>query len=123
MNIREEAIAVLVEKLRQFKSEAEALYASRARATKEIGSMDFQTYMDRRDAASLSYAVAYRCEQLIEEITGNLLFDELDAQDAAADQAARDAEAADDAWSTAEQHDADRDAEFAIDARTEDVTP
>lgn len=103
MTTRDDAIAYLVEKLREIEATENALYANHARATKNIGSMTHQAFFDHRENAALHYDVAYRCEQLIEEIAGNLLFDELDAQDAAADQAAKDAEADVDAWSTAEQ--------------------
>ncbi len=117
MAIREDAIALLVEKLRELEGIENALYANHARKTKNIGGMSYQTYQDHLDGAALHYAAAYRYEQLIEEITARSLFDELDAQDAAADQAAKDAEAQDDAMSASERFEHDQADEAAQDAR------
>jgi 3-phosphoglycerate kinase len=92
-DIRTDAIALLVEKLREIEAKADQECKRHREAEKSLGSLaDFYTFCDHREAAALNYALAYRCEQLAEEITGALLFDELDAQDEAADQAARDAE-------------------------------
>jgi hypothetical protein len=92
-DIRTDAIALLVEKLREIEAEADRECKRHREAEKSPGALaDFHTFADHREAAALNYALAYRCEQLIEEITGALLFDELDAQDAAAEKAAQDAE-------------------------------
>jgi hypothetical protein len=92
-DIRTDAIALLVEKLREIGAEADR---QTKRHTAAMASpavlLAFETYSDHREAAALNHQLAYRCEQLIEEITGALLFDELDAQDAAAEKAAQDAE-------------------------------
>lgn len=98
MDIRSQAIALLVEKLREIGADADRKCKQHREAEKSPGALaNFQTFADHREAAALNYALAYRCEQLAEEITGGLLFDELDAQDAAAEEAMREAE------STAEQ--------------------
>jgi hypothetical protein len=93
MDIRAQAIALLVEKLREIEAEANEAHKKHNErlAVRPIG-LTFEEYNDHLDARNLNYALAYRCEQLIEEITGALLFDELDAQDEAADQAARNTE-------------------------------
>ncbi|QOR55809.1 MAG: hypothetical protein YHS30scaffold324_41 [Catenulispora phage 69_17] len=119
-DIREDAIALLVEKLREIEAEADRQCKKHREAEKSPGALaDFHAFRDHREAAALNYALAYRCEQLIEEITGALLFDELDAQDEAANQAAKDAEAQDDAMSTSERFEHDQADEFAQDARDE----
>jgi hypothetical protein len=88
-DIREDAIALLVEKLREIGAEADQQCKQHREAEKSPGALaDFRTFSDHREAAALNYALAYRCEQLAEEITGALLFDELDAQDEAAEEAA-----------------------------------
>jgi len=116
-DIRTDAIALLVEKLCEIGAEADQ---QTKRLTVAMASpaalLAFETYSDHREAAALNYGLAYRCEQLIEQIEATSLFDELDAQDEAADQAAKDAEAADDAWSTAEQFEHDQACEARIDA-------
>lgn len=92
-DIRTDAIALLVEKLREIEAKADQECKRHREAEKSPSALaDFHTFSDHREAAAMNYALAYRCEQLAEEITGGLLFDELDAQDEAADQAARDAE-------------------------------
>lgn len=92
-DIRGDAIALLVEKLRDIGNEADHECKRHREAEKSPAALaDFDTFRDHREAAALNYALACRCEQLIEEITGASLFDELDAQDAAAEQAAREAE-------------------------------
>lgn len=97
-DIRTDAIALLVEKLREIEAEADRQCKHHREAEKSPGALaDFHTFSDHREDAALNYALAYRCEQLIEEITGALLFDELDAQDAAAEKAAQAAEA-DEPW-------------------------
>jgi hypothetical protein len=119
-DIRTDAIALLVEKLREIEAEADRQTKRHTAAMASPGALlAFETYSDHREAVALNYSLAYRCEQLIEEITGALLFDELDAQDAAADRAERDAEAADDAMSAGERHEHDQADEARIDA--EDV--
>lgn len=92
-DIRTESIALLVEKLREIGTEADRECRRHREAEKSSAALaDFHTFADHREGAALNYALAYRCEQLCEEITGALLFDELDAQDEAAEQAAREAE-------------------------------
>lgn len=116
-DIRTDAIALLVEKLREIEAEADRKCKQHREAEKSPGALaDFDTFRDHREAAALNYALAYRCEQLIEEITACSLFDELDEQDAAADQAAKDAEASDDAMSATEQFEHDQACEARIDA-------
>ena len=116
-DIRTDAIALLVEKLREIGAEADRETKRHTAAMASPAAlMAFETYSDHREAAALNYALAYRCEQLCEEITGALLFDELDAQDEAAEQAARDAEAADDAMSASERFEHDQADEAQIDA-------
>jgi len=88
-DIRTEAIALLVEKLLEIGAEADRETKRHREAEKSPSALaDFRTFADHREGAALNYALAYRCEQLCEEITGALLFDELDAQDEAAEQAA-----------------------------------
>ncbi len=88
-DIRTDAIALLVEKLREIEAEADRQCKQHREAEKSPAALaDFLAFADHREAAALHYALAYRCEQLIEEITGALLFDDLDAQDAAAEEAA-----------------------------------
>jgi hypothetical protein len=95
-DIRTDAIALLVEKLREIEADADRECKRHREAEKSPGALsDYHAFADHREHAAMNYALAYRCEQLIEEITGNLLFDELDAQDAAADEAAREVEAED----------------------------
>ena len=113
MTTRDDAIAYLVDKLREIEAGSDQLNAKHNAATQDPGGMDFQAYTDHRDAADLHYAVAYRCEQLIEEITGNLLFDQLDQADAAAEMTNADV------MSYEEMAEYDRDAEFAQDAADE----
>ena len=121
-DIRTDAIALLVEKLREIEAEADRECKRHREAEKSPGALaDYHTFADHREDAALNYALAYRCEQLIEEITGALLFDELDAQDEAAEQAAKDAEAADDATSASERFEHDQADEARIDA--EDGAP
>jgi hypothetical protein len=98
-DIRTDAIALLVEKLRKIGAEADRQCKQHREAEKSPGALaDFHIFSDHREHAALNYALAYRCEQLIEEITGALLFDELDAQDDAAEQTARDADDDDEPW-------------------------
>jgi hypothetical protein len=80
MTSREQAIAVVLEKLHELAGIENALHANHARATKEIGSMSYQTYSDHHEAAELHYIVADYYELLIEAITAIPLFDQLDAQ-------------------------------------------
>lgn len=80
-DIRAQAIALLVEKLREIGTEADGAWkreddwfdtiASRAYPT----SGEILAHSDERD---LNYALAYRCEQLVEQIEAALLFEELD---------------------------------------------
>jgi len=77
--IRDSAIALLVEKLREIGSQAHAQYASEARRLANIGNMGSQEWLNRRENALTQYALSDRCEQLSEAITGALLFDQLDA--------------------------------------------
>jgi hypothetical protein len=83
MDIREEAIALLVEIIKAYGAEADhirqeqiGILASKG----PLGSFDIDAAVTTRDVFA---AVAYRCEQLAEEITGALLFDRLDAEDEA----------------------------------------
>ena len=116
-DIRTDAIALLVEKLREIGAEADRETKRHTAAMASPAALlAFETYSDHREAAALNYQLAYRCEQLCEEITGALLFDELDAQDEVAEQAAKDAEAKDDVWSTTEQFEHDQACEARIDA-------
>lgn len=83
MSTRDQAIAHIVEKLREIEAESDKAWQAQDawfkglpdsplyRSTEEI--------LSHGDARDLHYAVAQRCEQLIEEINGNLLFDQLDA--------------------------------------------
>jgi hypothetical protein len=88
-DIRTEAIALLVEKLREIGAEGDRQVKQHTAAMASPAAlMNFQTYVDHREAVALHYSLAYRCEQLIEAITVAPLFDELDAQDEAAEQAA-----------------------------------
>ena len=113
-DIRTEAIALLVEKLREIGAEADRETKRHREAEKSPASLaDFRTFADHREGAALNYALAYRCEQLCEEITGALLFDELDAQDEAAEQAAQ---GADDAMSASERFEHDQADEAKLDA-------
>jgi hypothetical protein len=116
-DIRAEAIALLADKLREIGAEADRQTKQHREAEKSPAALaDFRVFRDHREAAALNYALAYRCEQLVEEITGALLFDELDAQDEAAEQAAKDAEAADDAMLASERFEHDQADEARIDA-------
>lgn len=76
--IRDNAIALLVEKLREIGSQAHAQYASEARRLANIGSMGSQEWLNRRESALTQYALSDRCEQLTEQIEAALLFEELD---------------------------------------------
>jgi hypothetical protein len=83
MDIREQAIGRLVEMIQAYGAEAEQIRQEQKRilASKgPLGSFDIDAAVTTRDVFA---AVAYRCEQLIEEITGALLFDRLDAEDEA----------------------------------------
>lgn len=84
-DIRAQAIALLVEKLREIESDANRTYeqCNERLAVRPIA-MTFESYNDYLDARNLNYALAYRCEQLAEAITGALLFDQLDADEEAA---------------------------------------
>jgi len=89
-DIRTDAIALLVEKLREIGAKADRQTKRHTAAMASPAAlMAFQTYSDHREDAALNHQLAYRCEQLCEEITGALLFDELDAQDEAAEKAAK----------------------------------
>jgi len=91
-DIRTKAIALLVEKIHEIEAESDRQTKQHTAAMASPAAlMAFQTYSDHREAAALNHQLAYRCEQLCEEITGALLFDELDAQDETAEQAALDA--------------------------------
>ena len=86
-DIRTEAIALLVEKLREIGAEADQQTKRHTVAMASPAALlAFETYSDHREAAALNYQLAYRCEQLIEQIEAASLFDELDAQDEAAEQ-------------------------------------
>lgn len=113
-DIRVDAIALLVEKIREIGAEADRQCKRHREAEKSPGALaDFHAFADHREAAALNYALAYRCEQLAEEITGALLFDELDAQDAAAEMTNADV------MSGEEMAEYDRAAEFTQDAADE----
>lgn len=80
MDIRTAAIEQIVETLRELEATATRVYEEQNAAANSL------TYYDstgaHRVCADENWAVASRCEQLIEEITGGLLFDQLDAEDA-----------------------------------------
>lgn len=78
-DIRSQAIALLVEKLREIEAEADQAHKQHSErlAVRPIG-LTFESYNDHLDAKNLNYALAYRCEQLIEQIEAALLFEELD---------------------------------------------
>lgn len=84
-DVRPQAIALLVKKLREIEAEADKTHKrhSDRLAVRPIG-LTFEEYNYHLDAKNLNYALAYRCEQLIEQIEAHSLFDELDAQDRAA---------------------------------------
>jgi len=89
-DIRTEAIALLVEKLREIGAEADRQTKRHTAAMASPAALlAFETYSDYREAAALNYGLAYRCEQLVEQIEVAGLFDELDTRDEAADQAAK----------------------------------
>lgn len=79
MDIRSQAIALLVEKLREIEAEANEAHKKHSDrlAVRPIG-LTFEDYNDHLDAKNLNYALAFRCEQLIEQIEAALLFEELD---------------------------------------------
>ena len=84
-DIRTDAIALLVEKLREIGAEADRETKRHREAEKSPAALaDFRTFADHRETAALNYDLAYRCEQLIEAITVAPLFDELDADNKAA---------------------------------------
>lgn len=80
LNVRDQAIGCITEKLRELARIENALHANHARATKELGGMSYQTYSDHREAAELNYVTADYYELLIEAITAIPLFDQLDKQ-------------------------------------------
>jgi len=78
-DIRTDAIALLVEKLCEIGAEADRETKRHTAAMASPAAlMAFQTYSDHREAAALNHQLAYRCEQLIEQIEAALLFEELD---------------------------------------------
>jgi hypothetical protein len=79
MDIRAQAIALLVEKLREIEAEANEAHKKHGErlAIRPIG-LTFEDYNDHLDAKNLNYALAYRCEQLVEQIEAALLFEHLD---------------------------------------------
>lgn len=90
MTIRENAIALLVEKLREIEADADqawkredAWFAAIPQRTVATSTWELLDHTDSRD---LHYALAFRCEQLIEAITAIPLFDQLDADDAEAEE-------------------------------------
>lgn len=82
MDIRDEAIALLVEKLREIGAEADQQHKTHTAATGTVGYQTVQDFADHRHAAALNWQLATRCEDLIEQIQARSLFDEIDAEQA-----------------------------------------
>lgn len=79
---RANAIALLVERLREIEAEAnntwkreDAWFEAAPQRPTHTPTQELLDHIDNRD---LNYALAYRCEQLIERIEAALLFEELD---------------------------------------------
>jgi hypothetical protein len=81
MNIREQAIAYLVGKIRDIDAESTAT-SRQARAAIPGCDGTVGAILDLTDTADLHWEVATLAERLAEEITGGLLFDRLDSEDA-----------------------------------------
>jgi hypothetical protein len=78
MTTRDNAIALLVEKLREIENNADHATKQHTAVMSAPGSlMDFGTYDAHREAATLHYVLADLCGLLIEGITSTSLLDQL----------------------------------------------